>query len=200
MAVIQPVSSSDEGGFEKDSSWAFGCISTGLPAGAALECQTQACERRSRTLKNLSQLPPITGFLSTRDCYTRGLRREMREAQHAQSFSNGQPRDVQPAQAAKTAYRCSDAHKGVRVLCVHGAWPAITLHARSARGLKSRYMIPSSRSSLNIRTVIGSARDRPRRHLRRLHLLWANHARAQMKVTCLMPSQLLLLQLPCRTP
>lgn len=34
------------------------------------------------TLKILSQLPPTTGFLSTRECYTRGLPRVLREAQH----------------------------------------------------------------------------------------------------------------------
>jgi hypothetical protein len=46
-------------------------------------------------------------------------------------------------------------------------------------------MIPTSRSSLNIRTVIGSVPGRPQC---RLYLLWANHARVRVKVTCLSSS------------
>lgn len=52
------------------------------------------------------------------------------------------------------AYRCSDARRGVRVhMGSHIACPI---------GTGIEVMIPSSRSSLNIRTVIGSLRDRPR--------------------------------------
>ena len=69
----------------KGSSMTIGCISTGLPAAAALQPpdpSMRAAQQNSLTLKTSSQLPPTTGFFSTKECYTRDLSGAMREAQH----------------------------------------------------------------------------------------------------------------------
>jgi hypothetical protein len=64
----------------------IGCISTSLPAGGRQTQGMRAAQQNSlATVKIpviLSQLPPTTCFLSTRECYTRGLPRVLREAQH----------------------------------------------------------------------------------------------------------------------
>jgi hypothetical protein len=86
--------------------------------------RSQACERRSRTLKISFHLPPTTGFLSTRECHTRGLSRACCEALlPADNHVTTNWRGSRERQTAALTH----------AKCITNRWWV----ARSARGLKS---------------------------------------------------------------